>query len=57
MGHPINLEGQDISHVLFWMPHWLLDMLFSLPTIQSLKARLPHERITVAAHSPAHEFL
>ncbi len=57
MGHPINIEEQDICHVLFWMPHWLGDVVFSLPTIQALKARFPHVRITVVAHSPAHEFL
>lgn len=57
MEHPINLEEQDIRHVLFWMPHWLGDVVFSLPTIQALRARLPHVRITVVAHSPAHELL
>jgi heptosyltransferase-2 len=57
MDRPINLEEHDIRHVLFWMPHWLGDVVFSLPTIQALRARLPHVRITVVTHSPAHEFL
>jgi lipopolysaccharide heptosyltransferase II len=57
MDDPINLEEQDIYHVLFWMPHWLGDVVFSLPVIQAVKSRLPHARITVVAHSPAHEFL
>jgi lipopolysaccharide heptosyltransferase II len=57
MDHPINVEEQNICHVLFWMPHWLGDVVFSLPAIQALKARSPHVRITVVAHSPAHEFL
>jgi lipopolysaccharide heptosyltransferase II len=57
MDDPINLEEQDICHVLFWMPHWLGDVVFSLPVIQAVKSRLPHARITVVAHSPAHEFL
>jgi lipopolysaccharide heptosyltransferase II len=57
MDHPINLEEQDTYHVLFWMPHWLGDVVFSLPAIQAVRARLPHARITVVAHSPAHEFL
>ncbi len=57
MDRPINLEEQDIRHVLFWMPHWIGDVVFALPTIQALRARLPHVRITVVAHPPAHEFL
>jgi lipopolysaccharide heptosyltransferase II len=57
MDRPIDLEEQDIRHILFWMPHWLGDVVFSLPTIQALRARLPHVRITVVAHPPAHEFL
>jgi lipopolysaccharide heptosyltransferase II len=57
MDDPINLEEQDICHVLFWMPHWLGDVVFSLPAIQAVKSRLPHARITVVAHSPAYEFL
>ena len=57
MDRSINLEEQDIRHILFWMPHWLGDVVFSLPTIQALRARLPHVRITVVAHPPAHEFL
>ena len=57
MDHPVNLEEQNMCHVLFWMPHWLGDVVFSLPAIQALKARLPHVRITVVAHSPSHEFL
>jgi lipopolysaccharide heptosyltransferase II len=57
MDRPINLEEQDIRHILLWMPHWLGDVVFSLPTIQALRARLPHVRITAVAHPPAHEFL
>ncbi len=57
MDRPINLEEQDLRHILFWMPHWLGDVVFALPTIQALRAHLPHVRITVVAHSPAHEFL
>jgi len=57
MDRSINLEEQDIRHVLFWMPHWLGDVVFSLPTIQAIRARLPHVRITAVAHPPAHEFL
>jgi lipopolysaccharide heptosyltransferase II len=57
MDRPINLEEQDIRHILFWMPHWLGDVVFSLPAIQAVRARLPHVRITVVAHAPAHEFL
>jgi lipopolysaccharide heptosyltransferase II len=57
MDRSIDLEEQDLRHILFWMPHWLGDVVFSLPTIQALRARLPHVRITVVAHPPAHEFL
>ena len=57
MDRPIDLEEQNIRHILFWMPHWLGDVVFSLPTIQAVRARFPHARITVVAHSPAHEFL
>ena len=57
MDRPINLEEQDIRHILFWMPRWLGDVVSALPTIQALRARLPRVRITVVAHSPAHEFL
>jgi heptosyltransferase-2 len=57
MDRPINIEEHDICHILFWMPHWLGDVVFSLPTIQAVRAHFPHARITVVAHSPAHEFL
>ena len=57
MDRSINLEEQDLRHILFWMPHWLGDVVFALPTIQALRARLPHVRITVVTHAPAHEFL
>ena len=57
MDRSINLEEQNLRHIMFWMPHWLGDVVFTLPTIQAVRARLPHVRITVVAHSPAHEFL
>ena len=57
MDRSIDLEEQDLRHILFWMPHWLGDVVFALPTIQALRARLPHVRITVVAHAPAHELL
>lgn len=57
MDHPIRLDELDLNHILLWMPHWLGDVVFVLPTVQAIRACRPDVRITAVAHPPAHEFL
>ncbi|MDH5762656.1 MAG: lipopolysaccharide heptosyltransferase II [Nitrospinota bacterium] len=57
MDQSIAVDEKNLHQILVWMPHWLGDVVFALLSVQALRVRFPHARITAVCHSPAHEIL
>jgi len=38
------IQKKDAHHILVWMPNWIGDVVFSLPTVQALRAHFPQRR-------------
>ena len=51
------IQKKDAHHILVWMPNWIGDVVFSLPTLQALRAQFPQSRITVLVRPPSNEIL
>ncbi len=51
------LHEKDLHNILLWMPNWIGDVVLTIPSLQSLRKKFPHSRITVVAKSPADELL
>ncbi len=51
------LKETSINHILVWMPNWIGDVVFAIPTIQALRQHYPQSRITVVVRAPSNEFL
>lgn len=52
-----DIQKKDAHHILVWMPNWIGDVVFALPTVQALRAHFPQSRITAVVRPPSHEFL
>ncbi len=52
-----GIQKEDAHHILVWMPNWIGDVVFSLPTVQALRAHFSQSRITAVVRSPANEIL
>ena len=52
-----DLKKDEAHHILVWMPNWIGDVVFSLPTIQALRTQFPQSRITAVVQPPANEIL
>ncbi|QPJ61987.1 MAG: lipopolysaccharide heptosyltransferase II [Candidatus Nitronauta litoralis] len=48
---------KKVQHLLVWMPNWIGDVVFSLPTVQALRKKYPNARITALARPPSNEIL
>jgi len=53
----LPLEREEIHHIVLWMPNWIGDVVFVLPTLQVLRSRYPQARITAIARNPSNELL
>ena len=51
------LDKEEVHHIALWMPNWIGDVVFVLPTLQSLRRRYPNARITAIARTPSDELL
>ena len=51
------LDKEEVHHIALWMPNWIGDVVFVLPTLQSLRRRYPNARITAIARAPSDELL
>ena len=51
------LDKEEIHHIALWMPNWIGDVVFVLPTLQCLRRRYPNARITAIARAPSDELL
>ncbi|MFQ5716255.1 MAG: lipopolysaccharide heptosyltransferase II [Nitrospinales bacterium] len=51
------LKERTFHNILLWMPNWIGDVIFVLPTIHSLHRRLPHAKITTVVKAPSDELL
>ncbi len=48
---------KNVKHLLVWMPNWIGDVVFALPTVQALRKHYPEARITALVRPPSNEFL
>ncbi|MCA9484779.1 MAG: lipopolysaccharide heptosyltransferase II [Nitrospina sp.] len=55
MSEPVKKKA--VQHLLVWMPNWLGDVVFALPTLQALRKQYPEARLTVVARPPVSEIL
>jgi len=53
----LPLDKEEIHHIALWMPNWVGDVVFALPTLQSLRRRYPNARITAIVRTPSDELL
>ena len=53
----LPLEKEEIHHIALWMPNWIGDVIFVLPTLQKLRGRYPNARITAIVRAPSDELL
>jgi len=51
------LKETEIRHILIWMPNWIGDVVFALPSVQALRKYFPSARITVVVRPPSDDFL
>jgi heptosyltransferase-2 len=51
------LDEQDFHNILLWMPSWIGDVILVLPSLQALRDKFPHSRITAVAKAPADQLL
>ena len=51
------LHEKDLHNILVWMPNWIGDVVLAIPSLQSLRKKFPHSRISVVVKSPADELL
>ena len=51
------LHEQDIHSIVLWMPNWIGDVIFTLPSLQSLRRAYPKARITAVVKPPSDELL
>lgn len=54
---PTDWTRQEIHHIALWMPNWLGDIVFALPTVQALRQVFPTARFTGIVRRPADDFL
>lgn len=48
---------KKIEHILVWMPNWVGDVVFALPSVQALRQQFPEARITALVRPPSNEIL
>ena len=53
----LMLGEKEINHIVLWMPNWIGDVVFALPTLQNLRKRYPSARITAIVNTPSDELL
>ncbi len=51
------LHEKDLHNIVLWMPNWIGDVVLTIPSLQALRKKFPHSRVTVVARSPADELL
>lgn len=51
------LDEQNFHNILLWMPSWIGDVILVLPSLQALRDKFPHSRITAVARFPADQLL
>lgn len=55
MSEPVT--EKPVQHLMVWMPNWLGDVVFALPTLQALRKKYNEARLTVIAKPPASDIL
>ncbi len=53
----VPLHEQDFHNILLWMPNWIGDVILVMPTLQALRKKFPHSRITAVVKAPADQLL
>ncbi|MFQ5482641.1 MAG: lipopolysaccharide heptosyltransferase II [Nitrospinaceae bacterium] len=48
---------REYQHILLWMPNWIGDVVFAMPTVQALRRLYPKGRLTAVVRRPADQFL
>ena len=57
MENTLPLDKEEIHHMALWMPNWIGDVIFVLPTVQRLRGCYPNARITAIVRAPSDELL